>query len=106
MPNSIHTYMYIDTYIHSVNKYIYYTKNHTLDTNVHTYIQPVNPSKRLTADQALHHPWLLKDGHELEKLNLDANLTQLRKHLASRKFKGAVKSVMAVNKWAINLSIN
>ena len=58
----------------------------------------MNPSKRLTADQALHHPWLLKDGHELEKLNLDANLTQLRKHLATRKLKGAVKSVMAVNK--------
>lgn len=56
------------------------------------------PSRRMTADQALHHPWLLKDGKELEKLNLDANLTQLRKHLATRKFKGAVKSVMAVNK--------
>lgn len=58
----------------------------------------VDPAKRLTADQAMHHVWLLKDGQELEKLSLDANLQQLRKHLATRKLKAGVRAVMTVNK--------
>ena len=63
---------------------------------VYAYI--VDPSTRLTVDQALLHPWILRDNVVLEKLNLDASLTQLKKHLARRKFKGAVKAVMGINK--------
>ena len=63
---------------------------------VYAYI--VDPSTRLTVDQALLHPWILRDNVELEKLNLDASLTQLKKHIARRKFKGAVKAVMSINK--------
>jgi serine/threonine protein kinase len=58
----------------------------------------VDPTKRLTADQALTHPWVGLTVEELSMINLDANLTEFKKFNANRKFKAAAKAVMAVNK--------
>lgn len=48
----------------------------------------LDPKKRITADEALRHPWLKVPNTALEARNLDSNLAELRKFNASRKFKG------------------
>lgn len=58
----------------------------------------VNPRNRLTVDQALVHPWMSARAEDLELKNLDGNLSELKKFQATKKFRGAVKAVMAVNK--------
>lgn len=57
-----------------------------------------NPAKRLTVHQALRHPWLLKEDDKLENKKLDNSLAQLKKFQAAKKFRGAVKAVMAVQR--------
>jgi calcium/calmodulin-dependent protein kinase I len=58
----------------------------------------VDPTKRLTADQALTHKWVGITAEQLGKINLDANLRELKKFNANRKFKAAAKAVIAINK--------
>lgn len=58
----------------------------------------VDAHKRLTVEQALCHPWLMKNAAELEARNLDSNLAELKKYQATRKLKAGVKAIMAVNK--------
>jgi len=58
----------------------------------------LDPRNRLTAEKAINHPWLLADPSSLASRNLDANLGEFKKFVASRKLKGAVKAVMATNK--------
>jgi len=59
----------------------------------------LDASKRLSANEALAHPWLSPDLiSSLAKRNLDSNLAELKKYNAQRKFKGAAKAIMAVNK--------
>lgn len=58
----------------------------------------VNPSQRLSAQDALRNSWITADETTLEGKDLGANLTEFKKFNAKRKFKAAVKSVMAVNK--------
>lgn len=58
----------------------------------------IDPAKRLTADQALTHKWVGITEDDLSRINLDANLRELKKFNANRKFKAAAKAVMAVNK--------
>ena len=52
----------------------------------------VNPSKRLTADQALEHPWLQAQDEELDKHQL--SMTELRKHLIHRKLRALLRAVL------------
>jgi len=58
----------------------------------------VDPVKRLDADQALENQWICADDVALAKRDLGTNLIALSAYNAKRKFKAAVKSVMAVNK--------
>ena len=53
----------------------------------------VQPSKRMTADQALKHRWMMQDASVLAAKDLGTNLSELRKYNAKRKFKAAVNAV-------------
>lgn len=58
----------------------------------------LDPARRLTVDQALTHPWVGITAEQLRRINLDANLKELKKFNANRKFKAAAKAVIAINK--------
>ena len=54
--------------------------------------------KRLTVDQALAHPWCKAAAEELAARNLETNLKELRRYQNTRKFKAAVRAVVAINR--------
>ena len=58
----------------------------------------VNPNKRMTADASLKNKWITKDSEALAAQDLGKNLEEFKKFNARRKFKGAVKAVVAANK--------
>lgn len=58
----------------------------------------VDPAKRLSAQEALNHKWMVQDGEVLAAGDLGKNLTELRKYNAKRKFKAAVNAVIVANK--------
>ena len=66
----------------------------------------VNPDKRLTADAALKHPWMDANLTGLTKGSLSAAQQGLRKIAAKRRFKGAVGSVVAVNRMQMALRLS
>ena len=53
----------------------------------------VDPARRMTATQAVEHPWLLTTGEALAQRNLGKNLEQLRIFNATRKLRAAIQSV-------------
>ena len=53
----------------------------------------LEPRKRLTADQALSHPWLCADPHQLHGSSLMDSVEQMREFNVTRKFKSAAQSV-------------
>ena len=53
----------------------------------------VQPTKRLSAEEALKHKWMTQDDSVLAGQDLGTNLTELRKYNAKRKFKAAVNAV-------------
>lgn len=59
----------------------------------------VSPSKRLTADEAMRHRWMMSSDEVLANQDLGTNLGELRKYNAKRKFKAAVNAVSAFKKW-------
>jgi hypothetical protein len=62
--------------------------------------QQLQQQQRLTASEAVVHPWLLSKDVDLAARNLDKNLEQLKLFNARRKLRAAIKSVMAANKIA------
>jgi hypothetical protein len=56
----------------------------------------VQPAKRMTANQALQHKWMLQDDSILAAQDLGTNLSELRKYNAKRKFKAAVNVVSVI----------
>eukprot|EP00549_Striatella_unipunctata_P015666 CAMPEP_0118677192 /NCGR_PEP_ID=MMETSP0800-20121206/2488_1 /TAXON_ID=210618 ORGANISM="Striatella unipunctata, Strain CCMP2910" /NCGR_SAMPLE_ID=MMETSP0800 /ASSEMBLY_ACC=CAM_ASM_000638 /LENGTH=387 /DNA_ID=CAMNT_0006572833 /DNA_START=116 /DNA_END=1279 /DNA_ORIENTATION=- len=58
----------------------------------------VNPDRRLSAEDALKNTWILGDDSMLAGKDLGVNLAEFKKFNARRKFKGAVKAVMGINK--------
>lgn len=57
----------------------------------------MNPHKRFTAGQALVHPWIADVSNEA-LLSKTVELSELKKFQGSKKLKGAVKTIMAINK--------
>lgn len=57
----------------------------------------VEPLERFTAEEALRHPWMSRSSEDLASTELSTTLANLRKFHRLRKFKGAVKAVIAVN---------
>jgi len=57
----------------------------------------VNPHKRVSATQALENPWITGSDAALAKKDLGKNLEEFKKFNAKRKFKAAVKGVVATN---------
>lgn len=58
----------------------------------------VSPARRLSADEALRNKWISSDGAALAAKDLQKNLNEFKRFNAKRKFKGAVKAVIASNK--------
>lgn len=60
----------------------------------------VNPTKRLNAEAALKNQWMTQDDAALAGKDLGANLEKFKAFNAKRKFKAAVKTVIATNKFS------
>ena len=60
----------------------------------------VNPDKRFSADRTLKDKWMVKDDSALAAQDLGANLEKFKAFNAKRKFKAAVKTIVATNKLA------
>jgi calcium/calmodulin-dependent protein kinase (CaM kinase) II/calcium/calmodulin-dependent protein kinase I len=58
----------------------------------------VNPRKRMTAIQALNHKWMTTSGDLLADKDLGNSLFELKRFNAKRKFKAAVKTIIATQK--------
>jgi calcium/calmodulin-dependent protein kinase I len=58
----------------------------------------VNPSQRYDAPGSMSNEWICADDKKLEAKTLVATLDQFKKFNAKRKFKAAVKTVVAANK--------
>jgi serine/threonine protein kinase len=58
----------------------------------------VDPSKRLTAEQALEHPWFSSNETSMAVENLIENLEKLRVFNLKRKLRAAVYAIIATNK--------
>lgn len=58
----------------------------------------VSPTRRLSAPEALSNAWMTGDASRLAGKDLGKNLEEFKKFNAKRKFKGAVKAVIASNK--------
>jgi hypothetical protein len=59
----------------------------------------VDPRKRFTADEALASLWIEEDATTLACHDLGASLSQLKQFNALQKLLGAVKTVMATNRF-------
>lgn len=58
----------------------------------------VDPRKRLSAEEALKSPWIMGSDEMLAGKDLGTNLKELQKFNGKRKFKAAVKLIVATNK--------
>lgn len=58
----------------------------------------VSPARRLSGSEALLNKWIMGDDAKLAGKDLGKNLEEFKRFNARRKFKGAVKAVMASNK--------
>lgn len=58
----------------------------------------VKKEDRITARQAMRHEWFIHDESDLMHHNLEASLQQFKTWNAKRKFKGAVRGVIASNR--------
>ena len=57
-----------------------------------------DPNERLTADQALVHPWFMDNGNLMHEEHLRDNFEQLKVFNLKRKLRAAVYAVIATNK--------
>jgi len=66
----------------------------------------VDPKKRLSAVDAMDHPWMQIDSQHLRRSSLFKNIENIRVFNYERKFKSAVQSVMFVNKMSLTIPLN
>jgi len=59
----------------------------------------VDAGTRLTAEDALDNQWIMGDDAQLAKRDLGANLEKFRNFNAKRKFRAAVSTIIAINKF-------
>ena len=59
----------------------------------------VDAKKRYDAKKAMSNKWIVADATALASMDLGVNLEQFKKFNAKRKFKAAVKTVVAANKF-------
>ena len=57
----------------------------------------LEPKDRLTATQALNHPWIVADGEDLASNDLSLTLDSLRLFNAKRKLRGSIHQVGAAS---------
>lgn len=65
-----------------------------------------DPTKRLTARQAMVHPWLVKGDHDLVSRHLNDALKNLQGFHARRKFKAAAKMIITARRLSKSMSDN
>eukprot|EP00540_Astrosyne_radiata_P017977 CAMPEP_0116844664 /NCGR_PEP_ID=MMETSP0418-20121206/12823_1 /TAXON_ID=1158023 /ORGANISM="Astrosyne radiata, Strain 13vi08-1A" /LENGTH=343 /DNA_ID=CAMNT_0004475661 /DNA_START=537 /DNA_END=1568 /DNA_ORIENTATION=+ len=58
----------------------------------------VSPARRLSAEDSLRNQWITQDASALAGKDLGKNLEEFKKFNAKRKFRGAVRAVVAANK--------
>ena len=58
----------------------------------------VNPTKRISAAEALNSSWIKNEGSRLESSALDKNLEKFKKYNAKRKLKSVVHALIATEK--------
>ncbi|ETE58270.1 hypothetical protein L345_16008, partial [Ophiophagus hannah] len=58
----------------------------------------INPAKRITADQALKHPWVCQRSTVASMMHRQETVECLRKFNARRKLKGAILTTMLVSR--------
>lgn len=65
----------------------------------------VDPNKRLDAEGSLKAKWIKKGDEELLSQDLGVNLAEFKKFNAKRKFKAAVSTIVAAQKFT-SLGLN
>lgn len=68
--------------------------------NLISKLLTVNPAQRYDSKGTMKNTWIVADEKKLAAQDLGVNLEQFKKYNAKRKFKAAVKTVMAVNKFS------
>ncbi|TPP66703.1 Peripheral plasma membrane protein CASK [Fasciola gigantica] len=58
-----------------------------------------DPERRLTVDEALHHPWISQKARA-SKTHLHETVEEMRRFNARRKLKGAILAAVSSTKWA------
>jgi calcium/calmodulin-dependent protein kinase I len=61
----------------------------------------VNPLERLTAKQALAHPWLCSDEDKLAASALSGAQAEIKKFQARKRFRKGVNAIKAVNRYVL-----
>lgn len=60
----------------------------------------VEPSERITVQEALNHPWIKEREKYAPKRHLSETIDELRKYNSRRKLKGIILAALSSSKWS------
>lgn len=60
----------------------------------------VDPSERITVQEALNHPWIKEREKYAPKRHLSETIDELRKYNSRRKLKGIILAALSSSKWS------